>query len=163
MNDQTVTPLPEPTDPTRATPARPLMRRALAGVAGAALALTLAVGCGSTGESVGSSDPTTASGDPACTEVTDGVIEIVTTKFDFDPDCITMSGDRLKVTYDNAEEGIKHNIHFKDAKSSTGSAKTELKAGPDVQTVTLVDLEAGSYTFVCDIHPSMKGELTVTD
>jgi len=138
--------------------------------------MAFGVGCGSSGDST-SGSTTTASGGTAaagsgttssgggnasgCTEAKNGTIEIVTTNFDFSPDCITTSGDRLKVTYDNQEKGVKHNIDFKDAKSSTGDAKTELEAGPNTQTLTLVDLKPGTYTFVCDIHSSMKGELIV--
>lgn len=141
--------------------------------AGLTLVAAFGVGCGSSGSSTSGTATTASAGSsgggesgsngnaPGCTEAKNGAIEVVTTDFDFKPDCITTTGDRLKVTYDNEEKGVKHNIHFKDAKSSTGDAKTELKAGPNVQTVTLVGLKPGTYTYICDIHSSMKGELTV--
>ena len=40
--------------------------------------------------------------------------------------------------------------------------RTDLRPGPDVQTITYVGLKPGTYTYVCDLHPSMKGTLTVT-
>ncbi len=129
--------------------------------------MAFGVGCGSSDDSTSGATTTAASGETAaggssgCTEAQNGAIEVVTTNFDFSPDCITTTGDRLKVTYDNKEDGVQHNIDFKDAKSSTGDAKTELKAGPNTQTITLVDLKPGKYTFVCDIHASMKGTLEV--
>lgn len=141
--------------------------------AGLTLVAAFGVGCGSSGDSTGGAATTASAGTggtggtgdsgaaSGCTQAENGTIEIATTNFDFDPDCITTTGNRLKVTYDNKEDGVKHNIHFKDAKSSTGDAKTDLKAGPNVQTVTLVDLKPGTYTYICDIHSSMKGELTV--
>lgn len=148
---------------------RSVTRRVLGVAAGLSLVVAFGVGCGSSGESTGGASTTASAdgsgggdGSSGCATAENGTIEVVTTNFDFDPDCITTSGDRLKVTYDNKEDGVKHNIHFKDAKSSTGDAKTDLKAGPDVQTITLVDLKPGeTYTYVCDIHSSMKGELTV--
>lgn len=153
--------------PTR----RPRLRRVLGAAVGLTLVVGFGVGCGSSSDSTGSattkagSETTQAGGggsSDGCTAATNGTIKIVTTNFDFSPDCVTTTGDRLKVTYDNAETGIKHNIHFKDAKSSTGSAMTELKTGPNVQTVTLVGLKPGTtYTYVCDIHSAMKGELKV--
>ncbi len=149
---------------------RSLTRRALGVAAGLGLVMAFGVGCGSSSDPT-SGPTTTASGGTTassgggnasgCTEAKNGTVEVVTTNFDFSPDCITTTGDRLKVTYDNQETGVKHNIDFKDAKSSTGDAKTELKAGPNTQTLTLVGLKPGTYTFVCDIHSSMKGELTV--
>jgi plastocyanin len=161
------------TTSTTGTKHRRLARRALGVAAGLTLVMAFGVGCGSSGDSTSGPTTTAAAGEngsgggassggsSGCTEAKNGTIEVVTTNFDFSPDCITTTGDRLKVTYDNKEDGVQHNIDFKDAKSSTGDAKTELKAGPNVQTVTLVDLKPGTYTYVCDIHSSMKGELTV--
>lgn len=148
---------------------RRLTRRLLGVAAGLSLVVAFGAGCGSSGSSTssGGSDTTAAAsgsggGDNSgCTEAQNGAIEVKTTNFDFSPDCITVSGDRLKVTYDNQEDGVKHNIDFKGLKSSTGKAATELKAGPDTQTITLVDLKAGTYDFICDIHANMKGTLTV--
>lgn len=74
---------------------------------------------------------------------------------------MTLTGNRLKVTYDNEEKGVKHNFHLKDAKADSGEPATELKAGVDTQTITYVGLKPGTYTYVCDIHANMKGELTV--
>lgn len=142
--------------------------------AGLSLVVAIGAGCSSSGSSTASkgSDTTAAasgsgsasgSGGSAsgCTDATNGEVKVVTKNFDFNPTCITVTGNRLKVTYDNQEAGVKHNIDFKDLKSSSGAAKTDLKAGPDTETVTLVDLKPGTYTYVCDIHANMKGTLTV--
>lgn len=143
-----------------------MTRRLLGAAAGLSLVAMVGVGCSSSGSSgTSASATTTASGGggaAGCTNVTNGEVKVVTTNFDFSPNCITLTGgDRLKVTYDNQESGVKHNIDFKGAKSSTGKAATDLKAGPDTQTVTLVGLKPGTYTYVCDIHANMKGTLTV--
>lgn len=143
------------------------MRRLVGVVAGLSLVAAIGVGCSSSGNSTGaSSATTTAAGgggesSSGCTEAQNGAVKVVTTNFDFSPDCITVSGDRLQVTYDNQENGVKHNIDFKGLKSTTGTPATDLKAGPNTQTLTLVDLKPGTYTYVCDIHANMKGKLTV--
>lgn len=50
-----------------------------------------------------------------------------------------------------------HNFHL------TGSDVDESTTVPETtQTVWEVELEPGDYTYVCDPHPSMVGELTVT-
>ena len=56
---------------------------------------------------------------------------------------------------------MQHNIDFKGTQSETGSGKTDLKTGPNTQTITLVDLKPGTVKFVCDIHANMKGKLIV--
>src|SRR3546814_429530 len=79
---------------------------------------------------------------------------------DWEVDCLTApSVEPLTVIVDNQDEGVNHNIHFTDAPEKP---KTELEAGPVVQELE-VDLEAGEYRFVCDIHPNMVGTLTMTD
>lgn len=58
-----------------------------------------------------------------------------------------------------SQDRVPHNLHVvgKDI-----DAKTEVQTGPITQTLDLY-LEAGTYTYFCDIHPElMKGELTVT-
>jgi len=50
-----------------------------------------------------------------------------------------------------------HNFHL------TGSGVDESTTVPETgDTVWDVTLEAGDYQYVCDPHPSMRGELTVT-
>ncbi len=163
-------------DPAALPRRRPRPMRLLSAVIAVLVVMAVGVGCGGGGDSISSDDGDTTEatdatgngsgegdggGEAGCVQVENDAIEIVTTSFDYDPECITTSGDRLQVTYDNQEEGVQHNIHFKDVKSSTGEARTELKSGPDVQTLTLVDLEPGTYAFICDIHSSMTGELVV--
>ena len=64
---------------------------------------------------------------------------------------------------DNQDDGIPHNIHVYKGKDNTGQdmGMTELEAGPVKQTLTL-ELTAGEYFFVCDVHPAtMAGKLEV--
>lgn len=131
---------------------RPFARFAL-------LVAILATSACSSGASIASETTTRADG--SCVEATDGTIAIRTESFDYDPDCVTLAGDRLEVTYTNDERGVLHNFRLKGAVAE-GPAATKLKSGPDTQSVTYVKLEAGTYTFICDIHPNMVGQVVVT-
>src|SRR3546814_17673661 len=66
---------------------------------------------------------------------------------------IVPAGAEVTATIENREEGMPHNLHVK----SPGDPKTELEAGPVVQTLRFTIDEAGNYDFVCDIHPNMTG------
>ena len=129
-------------------------------VAAVVLCAALFAGCSSGGSITGGSKQGDSSA--GCKQVTDGKVTVITKSFDFEPKCLTSVGPTLTVRYDNAEEGVSHNFHLKGAKSATGAARTDLKSGPDVQTITYVALKPGTYTYVCDLHAAMKGTLTVS-
>lgn len=127
----------------------------------ASLLFTVAIaGCSSGNSAAGGSG--TGGGTSVCKNVVGAKVTVVTKQFDFKPGCLTLAGTSLSVRYDNAEKGIQHNFHLRGAKSDSGVDRTDLKVGPDVQTITYVDLKPGTYTYVCDLHPAMKGKLTVT-
>lgn len=63
----------------------------------------------------------------------------------------------FELTVDNQDNGIPHNVRV------TGNGideATEVTEGPDTQTLTL-QLEAGTYDFICAVHSSMTGTITV--
>jgi plastocyanin len=62
--------------------------------------------------------------------------------------------------FDN-RDGAPHNVAFTKADGSkvfTG----ETFSGPSTRTYDVPALTAGSYGFHCDVHPDMKGTLTVS-
>ena len=65
------------------------------------------------------------------------------------------------IDFDNQDSGTPHNIQIKDA-GGTSVFKGDIVTGP-IQTSYHVDaLAAGTYSFVCDVHPTaMTGTLTV--
>ena len=57
--------------------------------------------------------------------------------------------------YDTAPHNIKIN-------STSGVRAGEIFSGPGQRTYVFAGLEAGTYQFVCEVHPQMTGSLVVT-
>jgi mono/diheme cytochrome c family protein/plastocyanin len=64
------------------------------------------------------------------------------------------------IEFDNQDAGIPHNMEIKDAGGAT-VFKGEIITGPAKATYQVPALAAGSYTFVCTVHPNMTGTLKV--
>lgn len=152
-------------NPTEESKSRSLASRILGVAAGLSLVAAIGAGCSSSGDSTSGEGATTTAaatddgggGGDGCVTVTDGKITIVTENFDFQPDCIDLEGDSLDITYDNKEDGVKHDIDFEDL-----GEQTELKEGPNTQELKLTGLESGeTYDWVCSIHSQMTGTLNV--
>lgn len=119
-------------------------------------AITLvAAACGSDDE------PAAQSGDPLTTAADGGgsKIELAAKNTTFDQTDLAASAGTVTIAFDNQDDGVSHNLHV------TGPGvdeKTEIEAGPIEQTLEL-ELEPGTYSYVCDVHPQqMTGELEVT-
>jgi plastocyanin len=75
-----------------------------------------------------------------------------------------VAGKELTITFDNQDAGTPHNIHFfKGADANAPSiGNTDITVGPVVQPLKVGPLDAGSYYYQCDVHPTtMNGVLTV--
>lgn len=78
----------------------------------------------------------------------------------FDVDRIEVAvGQAVTVTFNNNDTGIPHNLHVE---AGGVDAKTDIAPGPDTQTLEFTIDEAGSYTFICDVHPQMTGDLVAS-
>jgi plastocyanin len=79
----------------------------------------------------------------------------------FSPDKLTIPlAKEVKIVFDNRDNAVPHNIHFK----TPTDVKTDVKEGKSAGVKDTVQLnvdKAGTYDFLCDVHPTMKGELTV--
>ena len=66
----------------------------------------------------------------------------------------------FSIEFDNQDAGIPHNMEIKDA-SGASVFKGDIVTGPIKTTYNVPALVAGSYTFVCTVHPNMTGTLKV--
>jgi plastocyanin len=118
-------------------------------VAPAALALALGA-CGGRDES----GPAPTVG---CKDAQGGRVTLVADDLRWDTDCLRAAPGPLTIEVDNRDDDVNHNVHLPDAPDSPA---TDLEAGPVTQALD-VTLAAGSYEFICDLHPNMVGTLTV--
>ena len=77
------------------------------------------------------------------------------------PDTTLASADKpFTIKFTNNDAGVGHNVSIKDA-SGQEVFKGEIFNGVDSRIYPIPPLKAGTYTFVCTVHPNMTGTLTV--
>ncbi len=64
------------------------------------------------------------------------------------------------IEFDNNDPGIPHNVEIKDAIGAS-VFKGQVISGPATASYQVPALIAGDYTFLCDVHPTMSGTLTM--
>jgi plastocyanin len=69
------------------------------------------------------------------------------------------AGKAFTIAFDN-RDNAPHNLQISDA-SGASVFKGEIVNGPAVKVYDVSALPAGQYAFVCSVHPSMTGTLTV--
>lgn len=78
----------------------------------------------------------------------------------YDQAAITVpAGRAFTIAFDNMDAGIPHNVSIHDA-SGKELFKGDIITGPKVVVYNVPALPAGSYTFVCSVHPNMTGTVT---
>lgn len=142
-------------------------RRAL--LAAPALALLLATAaCGgddgsasATTTSPSGGHVTSTSGGEGCKVVDGKAVTIVAQDLAWDTACIQApEGVPFTIEVDNQDTGVQHDFHLKGV---PGDPQTDLAAGPTTQHLALDPIVAGTYEYVCDIHPNMTGHLQVLE
>jgi plastocyanin len=133
------------------------MRRTLSAAVLVAVAAVIASGCGGSSDSTSSTD-TTAGSETTATGGASGTLSgSVGPGFDISMAESTVAAGTYTLTVD--DQGTAHDFHFT---GPGGVNVTTDVSGTGKKTFT-VDLQAGTYTFVCDPHSSsMNGKLTVT-
>jgi plastocyanin len=72
------------------------------------------------------------------------------------------AGKAFQIAFDNKDPGTPHNIAIhKDNVSGAEVFKGAIVNGPATATYNVPALDAGTYAFVCSVHPNMTGTLTV--
>ncbi len=76
-------------------------------------------------------------------------------------------GAETPLSFDNRDAGIPHNvsIYAADPASDPGAEQLftfEPFPGPEERDFTIPALDPGTYVFVCDVHPTMKGDVRVS-
>jgi mono/diheme cytochrome c family protein/plastocyanin len=64
------------------------------------------------------------------------------------------------IHFDNKDAGTLHNVAIKDA-SGAEVFRGDIITGPAQADYQVPPLDAGTYTFICSVHPAMTGTLTV--
>ena len=73
------------------------------------------------------------------------------------PDVTVKAGAPVQIILDN-QDGAPHNIAISDA-NGQGVFKGDIVSNTKV-TYNVPALAAGTYSFICEVHPSMKGTIT---
>ncbi len=64
------------------------------------------------------------------------------------------------IDFKNDDTGVPHNVAIKDA-SGNEVFKGDIITGPAEKSYDVPALKPGTYTFVCSVHPTMTGTITV--
>lgn len=70
------------------------------------------------------------------------------------------AGFPLRLVLDNRDNGVPHDI--KVGQGGTSLGQSPVVTGPATTEVRFGPLQAGAYSYVCTVHPTMTGTLNVT-
>jgi plastocyanin len=88
-------------------------------------------------------------------------LHIAAQNIQFDTDHLEASaGEAFVLEFDNNDPGVPHNIEIRDA-SGASMFKGQIITGPVKASYRVPALAAGTYIFLCDVHPTMTGTVTV--
>ena len=97
---------------------------------------------------------------PSGSAATGTVLHISAQNIAFDTNQLEApAGQAFVLDFDNNDPGVPHNVEIKDA-NGMSMFKGQIITGPEKISYQVPALAAGSYMFVCDVHPNMTGTLT---
>jgi cytochrome c oxidase subunit 2 len=89
------------------------------------------------------------------------VVEISAKAVAFNTTTLTAPADKpFTIAFKNDDEAVPHNVEIKDA-SGASVYKGDIINGISEINYPVPALPAGTYTFICTVHPNMTGTLTV--
>ena len=89
------------------------------------------------------------------------VVEVSALMIQFEQTELSAPADKdFVIRFDNKDAGTPHNVEIKDA-SGQSVFKGEIFNGVAVKDYAVPALAAGTYQFVCTVHPNMIGTLKV--
>ena|SRR5436190_2215155 len=117
---------------------------------------------GSSAPSGGAAPSGGSSGSPAASAGA-GAVEISALNIAYEQATATApAGKPFQIAFNNKDNGVPHNVSIhKDNASGAEVFKGEIVTGPATTTYDVPALDAGTYAFVCTVHPNMTGTLTV--
>jgi plastocyanin len=109
-----------------------------------------------------SAAPASAAPDPAASGAPIGAtLHIGAQNIQFDTDHLAApAGQGWVLEFANNDPGVPHNVEILDA-AGASVFKGAIVTGPAKVAYQVPALAAGSYRFLCDVHPTMTGTLTV--
>jgi len=94
----------------------------------------------------------------------DGAVQLTITAsgIAYDTDSLEVpAGTPFQIVFTNNDAGIPHNVAIHQGGPSGAAVWTgEVFSGVDTRTYDVPALPAGTYGFVCTVHPNMTGTLT---
>jgi plastocyanin len=109
-------------------------------------------------------DPVRGSTSAAACEPNGTTLAIAAQNVAFSTDCLAApAGKAFTIAFDNKDPGVPHNISiYTDESASTALFTGDLVSGPAKATYRVPALDAGTYFFRCDVHPTtMTGAFIV--
>jgi mono/diheme cytochrome c family protein/plastocyanin len=101
-----------------------------------------------------------ASGEPSQAPAAT-VLQISAQNIQFDTDTLSAPADEpFQIEFANNDPGVPHDVAIRDA-NGTQVFKGDTFPGVETRTYDVPALPAGTYTFICTVHPNMTGTLTV--
>jgi plastocyanin len=100
-----------------------------------------------------------------CARVEDGVVTIGADDLEFDAPCmVAIAGEAFTIHFEN-RENVPHDVAvYTDSSKENEIMRGDIITGPDKSIDYDVPAQdAGTYYFVCTVHPAMNGALYVVD
>jgi plastocyanin len=110
-----------------------------------------------------SAAPASAAPDPTGSAVTVGATAHISAQnILFDTDHLEApAGQGWVLVFANNDAGVPHNVEILDP-AGASVFRGEVVTGPTTVSYQIPALPAGTYKFLCDVHPTMTGTLTVS-